>query len=180
MNNIKQFRVFLAVIFFIASVAYLFVGQQAHSMAVVSLKMQIIPSAIAVTIGATLIWLALTFLFGRVYCSTVCPVGTLLDIPFRLRMKLHRRLHLKRFSYKSSKKYTARLHVLLIYIICLATGLVGLPALIEPWNIMKQIAYAVSPTATESAWITLGLGMATGIVAGLAVLALLLICGFLW
>lgn len=180
MNNLKHFRTVLAVLFFAASVMYLFLGLQRHPLAVATARMQIIPSALAVTMGVILVWLALTFVFGRIYCSTICPVGTLQDATFTLRLKLANRLRPKRISYKSHKRYTMRYHILIVYAICLIIGIIGIPYLIEPWNIMKNIAYAICPSAGESAWITLGLGMTTGIIAGFVTLLLLLLSGFLY
>ena len=41
---------------------------------------QIFPLALAGSIAGILAWLALTLVFGRIYCSTVCPMGILQDV----------------------------------------------------------------------------------------------------
>lgn len=175
MKNLRTFRIFLAVMFFVAAVAYLCIGVGVHPMAGIAEKVQIIPSTISTCMGAIIIWLPATFAFGRVYCSTVCPVGTLQDVGLRLRRRL-RRKHPSGFRYKSAHRL--RCHVAIVYTICLVAGLAGVPYLIEPWNIMRNIASSIHPSATALTWGTLWVGTATGIVAGLVSLVLLLISGF--
>lgn len=148
--------------FFIATVAYLIIGPQIHPMAVVSRKAQILLSAGTTAIGALLVWLVLTFVFGRIYCSTVCPIGTLSDIFIRLRRKFPRIG--KPFSYRPAKRWS--IHIVLIYVICILAGIVAVPYIIEPWNIMRNIASIFNPSAVEMTWINLGVGGATGIIAG--------------
>ena len=43
-------------------------------------KIQFMPSALALSVWTVLAILAVTFLFGRVYCSVLCPLGILQDI----------------------------------------------------------------------------------------------------
>lgn len=162
MRQLKIIRTFIAVLFFAASVAYLFIGPHVHPMAVVSKKVQIIPSAIAVTIGATLVWLLITFLLGRVYCSTVCPVGTLQDVVINLKRRIPRLK--KPFSYKTPKRW--RLIPFFIYLVFLVGGLFFIPYLLEPWNIMRNMASTVRPDAIQNSWMTLGVGAGVGILAG--------------
>lgn len=169
MKQLRVIRVFLAALFFAAASAYLMIGPRVHPLAAVSFKSQVVLSAVSVSIGAALVWLVLTFLFGRIYCSTVCPIGTLSDIFIRLR-KYVPRLN-RPFSYRPRRVWSV--HVLLGYLICLTTGLVAVPYLVEPWNIMRNIASAVNPSAVETTWIALGLGAVTGVAAG--IISLLLI-----
>lgn len=173
MRNLKVIRIFLAILFLAAAVAYLAVGPHVHSMAKVSERVQIIPSAITVTLGATIVWLLATFLFGRIYCTTVCPVGTLQDLMLPLRHKFKRN---SAFRWKPA--LSVRYHVAIVYAICLMAGVAGIPFLIEPWNIMRNIVSAVNPSATAETWMTLAVGGATGIAAGIVSLLLLLVAGF--
>lgn len=175
MRNIRIFRIFLAILFFVAAVVYLFCGPHVNPMAEVSEKVQIIPSIAAVTIGATLVWLLITFLFGRVYCSTVCPIGTLQDMAIPLRRKFHRK---KSFRWKPGVKI--RYHVAGVYMICLLAGIAGVPFLIEPWNIMRNIASVARPEAVETTWMTLSIGVSAGVGAGIVSFLCLFIAGFLF
>ena len=175
MKNLRVIRIFLATLFFVAAAAYLLIGPQVHPMAVSSLKVQIIPSAIAVSLGAIIVWLPATFIFGRIYCSTVCPVGTLQDMMLPLRRRIMRH---PRFRWRSAGKL--RFHIAIIYLVALIAGVVMVPFLIEPWNIMRNIASVVRLSAIEESWLTLGIGGLTGICAGIVTLIVLLFSGFLF
>ncbi len=163
MRQLRVFRIFITTLFFVATVVYLIIGPQIHPMAMISEKSQILISSLTVTIGVTLVWMVITIIFGRVYCSSVCPVGTLNDFFIWLRKKTGKQK--KVFSYKPQKRWSV--HILAIYVICLLPGLVAVPYLIEPWNIMRNIASIVRPSAVESTWINLGIGSLTGILAGI-------------
>ncbi len=47
-------------------------------------RMQIVPAMLACSVVWLLAWIVITVLVGRVYCSTVCPLGTFQDIMARL------------------------------------------------------------------------------------------------
>jgi len=177
MKNLRTIRILLAILFFVAAVAYLCIGPGMRHIVGVSERVQIIPSVIATCIGATAFWLLATFALGRVYCSTVCPIGTLQDIALRVRRHIPWMKPL-RFRYKPALQI--RYHIAAIYLICLILGLVGIPYLIEPWNIMRNIAASIRPSAVEMTWGTLWVGAATGIVAGIVSLLLILVSGFLF
>lgn len=46
---------------------------------------QLVPAAAALALPVVAFWVAVTLVFGRVYCSTVCPVGALTDLASRMR-----------------------------------------------------------------------------------------------
>lgn len=162
MRQIRIFRIFLAIVFFVASAALLFIGPQVHPMAAVSEKSQIILSSLSYTIGATIVWLLISFLAGRIYCSTVCPVGAVSDFFARLGRKLPRRR--KTFSYTSP--HDAGLHILIVYILSLLLGISVLAFAIEPWNMMRNLAATVRPEAVTYTWNAIGKSAAVGAAAG--------------
>lgn len=172
MKELRRIRIVLAVIFFVAAVAYLAIGVKVHPALRFAEKVQIIPSMIAVSLGAIIVWIALTFIFGRIYCSTVCPVGTFQDIFFRLRRVIPPFRRPFRFRPSSRMRY----YILAIYIFCLLAGVAAVPFWIEPWNIIRNICGAVHPSAETLEWITLGVGVTTGIIAGALSAFLLIIC----
>lgn len=167
MKQLRIIRIVTATLFFVASAAFLIIGPAARGIIVLSEKTQIILSALSVTIGATLVWFLLTLLFGRIYCSTVCPIGWLTELFARLGRSLQRR-HPKMFrptGWKSRCKWSG--HILVVYVVCLLIGLVAVPFAIEPWNITRNIFSVVHPSAVSATWIEFGYGAATGIVAGI-------------
>lgn len=50
-----------------------------------SLEIQFVPAVLTFALGIFVAWMIITLILGRVYCSTVCPLGTLQDIAARLR-----------------------------------------------------------------------------------------------
>lgn len=43
------------------------------------MRIQLLPAFLACSVVWLLVWCGVTLLFGRIYCSTVCPMGTLSD-----------------------------------------------------------------------------------------------------
>lgn len=164
MKNIRIFRLFLAIIFFVAAVVWLCLGPQFHPMAEISVKSQIILSTISVSLGATIFWLIISFLLGRIYCATVCPVGSLTDFFARLGGKLP---FLRRRPYRYKKPSRTADILLIIYILALLLGFSIVPVLIEPWNIMRNMAGVIRPEASRDSWILLGTGAGFGLIAGI-------------
>lgn len=175
MRELRGIRIFLATIFFVASVAYLFIGEDVQPMAVISVKSQIIPSLLAGTVGVTAIWLVLSFILGRVYCSTVCPVGTFQDIFIALRKKIPA---LRRpYRYKSGRIW--RYQILAVYLLCVVVPVMIVPLLLEPWNMMRNLASTVHPTLA-SAWLKFGVGAGVGSLAGVLSFILLAMCSLVY
>ena len=88
LNRLKTLRIGISVVFF-ALIAFLFLDFRNFGVQTVAEKvlyLQFVPSVLkifsAVTFGATgfIVVLLLTVFFGRVYCSTICPLGTLQDV----------------------------------------------------------------------------------------------------
>lgn len=163
MKELRTIRIFLTIIFLVASIAYLFIGDGVNPMASAAQSVQIIPSALAMTLGATIVWIAATLIAGRIYCSSVCPVGGLQDSATWLRRKLFKlnirkwrkcnplngRLLFAPFRYRNGGRL--RLPVLIIYIVCLLLGLLGIATIIEPWNMMRSAARLTNPEGA-AAW----------------------------
>lgn len=172
MRDLRTIRIFLSALFLAASVAYLFIGSGVNPMAEISYRAQIIPSALAATIGATAFWLVATFVFGRLYCSTVCPVGALQDTASWFRRRVLRREE----EYSYQPRATVRLYVLAIYAICLPLGLIWLSALVEPWHIFESAARLTNAELR----VTPGLAFAGNALAGGLVGLLSLIVIWIW
>lgn len=72
------------------------IGTAVHGGWITSL--QIVPLIIADGATWVLAWFIVTFIFGRIYCSTVCPLGTMQDCISHaaLKMRRHKRYHYSR------------------------------------------------------------------------------------
>ncbi len=176
MKQLRIIRIFLAIFFLAASIGAVCIGAKAHPVAAMAEKSQIILSALSITAGTTFVWLLLSILFGRVYCSTVCPIGTLSDLAMKCRRFLPR--HARRpFRYRHPSR--ASIHILWIYLACLVIGIVGVPFLIEPWNIMRNLAAATNPDAVADTWLHIGFNAMVGFAGGLAAISLIAITAFI-
>ena len=165
MKNLKTIRVFLSILFFAAAVGYAFFTPPVHPLASLMPYTQIVPSMLAVSLGAILFWLAATFAFGRVYCASFCPIGNIQDGVRWLRGKLtHGRP--PKFGGRYRHHRNLRYQLLLVYIVALIPGFVAVPYVMEPWNMFLNIASIVHPDAVEATWLHLGTGAFCGIVTG--------------
>lgn len=172
MKNLRKLRIVLSLVLLLASIAYFTLGGKITRVDSLAYRIQIIPSLGGIFIGVILFWIMTTFVFGRIYCSTVCPAGTIQDIIMRARKFMPRLA--RTFRYRRSSHW--RYDVLVIYIICLITGVAIVPMLIEPWNIFANIMSVFRPTATEAEWIRLGVDSSVGIIAGVVSILLLAVC----
>ena len=82
-SMLRKIRIALAAIFFVG-ITLLFVGI-GHNWWGWMAKLQFLPSALALNLVVVVIILLACFLFGRVYCSTICPMGVFQDVVIWLR-----------------------------------------------------------------------------------------------
>jgi ferredoxin len=143
-NRLKKLRVFISLLFFTV-IAVLFLdftgkiyGPATHAV----LHLQFIPSVIMfVASGAAaalgfLVIIVLTLLFGRIYCSTLCPLGTLQDLFVSLSKKLSYRK--KIFKFKKPLNWL-RYGLLAVVILSLFTGSILLVNLLDPYSAFGKI-----------------------------------------
>lgn len=158
-SPLKWLRVTVAVIFFIG-ISYAFLHQipalnvpgmtgggegmeDSFSLA----QWQLVPSVLGsmnwavVSMVALAVLLALTLLFGRVYCSFLCPLGIFQDIVFRIR----RWIAPKRFLKFSRPVPWVRYAVLAVLAVCCVTGLAGLTLnWLDPYSIFGRVMYVLA------------------------------------
>ena len=101
-------------------------------------KIQFLPAVLAVNAGVVLALVLLTLVFGRLYCSIICPLGIFQDIAARS-FKGWRKTHKKSYSWSPEKKWL-RYGVLVIFIILLIAGFSAVTALIAPYSSFGRIA----------------------------------------
>lgn len=100
-------------------------------------KVQLIPALLAET-GIVIAALVLgTLLFGRIYCSVICPLGIMQDGISRA--SAMRKGKKARFRYSKAKKWL-RYGVLALFIAALAGGISVAASLLEPYSAYGRIA----------------------------------------
>lgn len=103
-----------------------------------TLKLQIIPLMISGATVQVLLWFGFTLIFGRLYCSAVCPLGTLQDIFWSLRRIPPLKNRLKPIRYAPPQN-TVRLSILAASIILFLIGANAIALIIEPTEIFTRI-----------------------------------------
>ena len=127
---LKYLRVILAVLSLLAlTLMFLdFTGLAARGLDWLP-KLQLIPALLAVNLLAVAVLAVLTYLFGRIYCSVICPLGIFQDIIIRIRSffapKRKRKVGLFRYTAANSR---LRYGFLIFFAILLILGLTGLIA----------------------------------------------------
>ncbi len=143
LTGLRRIRIIISGFFFIA-VTLLFLDLSGYSVQHFSdyvLFLQFIPSLLSfmhiLASAATgfIVVLLVTFLFGRVYCSSICPLGVLIDIINHFNRKVHRRRTCKKLKYEFSKpKNILRYSILAITVILLIAGSSLGIVLLDPYS----------------------------------------------
>ena len=97
-------------------------------------KLQIVPAILASSIVVLLSILAVTLLFGRLYCSIICPLGIYQDC---ISWLVERRRK-NRYAFRHSNKY--RFHIALAFFLLIAFGFTSISIFIEPYSIYGRFA----------------------------------------
>jgi len=143
LNRLKSIRIIISAVFF-ALIAFLFLDFRnfgAQSISGELLYLQFVPSLLkfmnVAALGATgfIVVLILTVLFGRIYCSTICPLGTLQDvIGFVNRNNRNRR----RFQY-SAPRNVLRYTIFTLTLVFLIAGSGVVLNLLDPFSTFGRI-----------------------------------------
>ncbi len=91
-------------------------------------KIQFIPALLAVNILILVSLLVLTLLFGRVYCSSICPMGVYQDMVAWLSKKFTRK---KKYTYSKAKNIL-RWSILTATVVAFVFGFTFLVGLLDP------------------------------------------------
>jgi ferredoxin len=146
LSDLKKLRVFVSVFIFLLT-ALLFLSFDPDSKFASSLSgsilfLQFVPSAVKffylftiASIGFFVI-IILTFFFGRVYCSTICPLGTLQDIISFLSKKIKRK---KYFGF-SKPHSILRYSILSITLLSVLSGFIIFLNLLDPYSNFGKIS----------------------------------------
>ena len=136
---LRKIRIILASIFFIGvTLLFLDFTGTIHAWLGWMAKVQFLPAALALNFGIVAALIVLTLLFGRVYCSVICPLGVMQDIISWIHGKTKKKNRF-RFSYSSERK-TLRYGMLVLFIAALIMGSHVAVALIAPYSAYGRIA----------------------------------------
>ena len=125
---LRRIRIILASAMFIAiTLLFLdFTGTLHHWLSWIP-KLQLVEAVLAVNVIAIVLLVALTLVFGRIYCSIICPLGILQDLFGWLGKKQKK----NRYSYSKEVKWL-RYPVLVLFVIAFFAGIGTLVQLLDP------------------------------------------------
>ena len=99
----------------------------------------VVAGTVTVALLQLLFWLIVGFVFGRVYCSGFCPLGTWFDLVSRIGRAIRRHTgRPDRYSYTLPANRT-RITAMIVAIVCMAVGISFIPMLIEPDSIWHNM-----------------------------------------
>ena len=194
---LRKIRIALAALFLIG-ITLLFVGI-GHGWWGWMAKLQFLPSALALNFVVVAIILLMCFVFGRVYCSVICPMGVFQDVVIWLRRtigkwqrkqqtrKLQRlkesgqkpsaeqaRNLIKHFSYEYVPEHKwARYGFLVLSLVSIFVSGQMLIALIAPYSAYGRIVRSIVGVASGSVAVPL-------LITGLVTLVVIFCCAWFW
>lgn len=140
-NYLKGLRVLLAILFFVPILLYFvdFAGVLPDSLHLL-LHAQLMPAILGGMIGLIIFQVLLALIFGRIYCSVICPAGVLQDIINRLFcIGKKKKKGIRRFAYHKPLNWL-RYPLLAITAILAVFGFSGLCLLLDPYSNFGRIA----------------------------------------
>lgn len=138
MNMLRRLRVTLAAVFFtLITLLFLDFTGTLHTWLGWLAKIQFLPALLALNVGVVVALVLLTLVFGRIYCSVVCPLGVMQDVVSWISGR--RKKHKFRFSH-SPEKRILRYGVLALFIVAFIAGIGSLVALLAPYSSYGRIA----------------------------------------
>ena len=99
-------------------------------------KIQFLPAVMALNVVVVAVLVVLTLVFGRIYCSVICPLGVLQDLLARLNRKRNK------YSYSKELRWL-RYTVLVVFIVAAVAGVGSLFQLLAPYSAFGRIATMV-------------------------------------
>ena len=135
---LRKLRIAAAVLFFaLITLLFLDITGALHTWFGWMAKIQLLPAILALNLAAILAMVILTLLFGRVYCSVICPLGVLQDIISWLNGR--RKGKKNRFSFKKENKWL-RYGMLALFILLMVLELDYIAIIIAPYSAYGSIA----------------------------------------
>ena len=134
---LKKVRITLAAVFFtLITLLFLDFTGTLHLWLGWMAKLQALEAVLALNLVVIAFLVVLTLVFGRIYCSVICPLGVFQDVLARLNRKKNKYGYLKEVKW-------LRYPVLLVFVIVLVAGMGSLFQLLAPYSAYGRIATMV-------------------------------------
>lgn len=135
---LRRIRIYLAAFFFIAvTLLFLDFTDTIHVWLGWTANIQFLPALLALNVSAIMLLIFLTIIFGRIYCSIICPLGVLQDIISWISGR--RKKKKARFIFSPEKKFL-RYTILAVFVIAIIAGFTAIASIIAPYSAYGRIA----------------------------------------
>ena len=134
---LRRIRLIVALVFFILiTLLFLDFTGTLHGWFGWLAKIQFLPAVLALNVGVILLWVVLTLVFGRVYCSVICPLGVFQDVVSWFSGRRKKKKY--SFSYSPAVSWL-RYGMLGVFIIAMIAGIGSVVALLAPYSSYGRI-----------------------------------------
>jgi ferredoxin len=132
---LRKIRITLAAMFFVCiTLLFLdFTGTLHHWLSWMA-KVQFLPAVLALNVGVVVALVLLTLLFGRIYCSVICPLGVMQDVFGWFGKKSKK----NRYTYSKEVKWL-RYPLLVVFVVALVAGVGTFVQLLAPYSAYGRI-----------------------------------------
>lgn len=139
---LRRIRIVIATLFWvIITLLFLDFTGTLHAWFGWMVKIQFLPALLALNVGVVLLLILLTAVFGRVYCSIICPLGVFQDAVSWLSGKRKK----NRFRYSPAMSWL-RYSVLVLFVAGMVAGFNSIAILIAPYSAYgRMVSSLLSP-----------------------------------
>ena len=131
---LRKIRILLASLMFIGiTLLFLDFTGTLHTWLSWMAKVQFLPAVMALNVVVIAVLVVATLIFGRIYCSVICPLGIMQDILARLNRKKNK------YSFSKEQKWL-RYAMLGVMIVAFLAGIGSLFQLLAPYSAYGRIA----------------------------------------
>ncbi len=132
---LKRIRQCLAVVMILAiTLLFVDISGVLHTYLAWTAQIQFLPALLALNIGVVAVMIVITLIFGRIYCSVICPLGITQDFFAWLGKKRKK----NRYSFSQEKKIL-RYSVFGVFAVCLIVGVPLVTTILEPYSAFGRI-----------------------------------------
>ncbi|MCR5571544.1 MAG: 4Fe-4S dicluster domain-containing protein [Bacteroidales bacterium] len=138
---LRKIRIALAAVFFIAiTLMFLDFTGTLHAWFSWMAKLQFLPAVLAANVGVIVLLCVVTLVFGRCYCSVICPLGVYQDIVSNLSGR--RKGKKMRFTPSKEMKWL-RYGVWALFVVAVIAGIHALVGLLAPYSTYGRFVQSV-------------------------------------
>ncbi|MFI3281033.1 MAG: 4Fe-4S dicluster domain-containing protein [Rikenellaceae bacterium] len=140
MNRLRRLRTIFGLLFLVAAtLLFLDFTGAIHSWLGWVAKVQFLPALLATNVVVVVALLAVTLIFGRLYCSVICPLGLFQDAVSRFASMTNKKRKFKYTAVKSILRYS----VLALFVVAFVAGVASFVALLDPYGAFGRMVSAL-------------------------------------